>query len=204
MRPLTDRMPKPLLPVGGRPLIVHLIDALADAGFSELVINHSYRGGDIERALGDGGRHGVHILYSAEPEGALETGGGIYRALPMLGEEFLVVNGDIWTDYPFARLRRPPTGLAHLVLVDNPPHHPYGDFALSGDAVEVQGRKLTFAGIGTYRAELFSGCTEDRFPLSPLLRRAIVERRVSGEHYSGRWIDVGTPERLQAVDSMLK
>ena len=204
MRPLTDNVPKPLLPVGGRPLIAHLIDSLARAGFSELVINHSYLGSEIERALGDGGAHGVSIRYSAEPEGALETGGGVFRALPLLGEEFLVVNGDIWTDYPFERLVQPPSGLAHLVLVDNPAHHPRGDFALSGSAIDLAGEQLTFAGIGSYRAGLFAGCTPGRFPLAPLLRRAIADHRVTGERYRGRWMDVGTPERFHALDLLLK
>jgi MurNAc alpha-1-phosphate uridylyltransferase len=203
MRPLTDSVPKPLLSAGGRPLVAHLIDALARAGFVELIINHSYLGGEIERALGDGTAYGVHISYSGEPEGALETGGGIFRALPLLGDEFLVVNGDIWTDYPFANLRKPPSGLAHLVLVDNPPHHPLGDFALSGNAIRLAGEKLTFAGIGTYRAELFAGCAPGRFPLAPLLRRAIADHQLTGEHYRGRWVDVGTPERLQTLDSLL-
>jgi len=203
MRPLTDHVPKPLLRVGGRPLIEYLIDALLRAGFSELVINHSYLGQEIESALGDGSRYGVRIAYSAEPEGALETGGGIFRALPLLGERFLVVNGDIWTDYPFAQLVRQPSGLAHLVLVDNPPHHPLGDFGLSGNALVSEGSRLTFAGIGVYRAELFSGCSSGRFPLAPLLQSAISQNKASAEHYDGQWIDVGTPERLHSLDVQL-
>lgn len=203
MRSLTDTVPKPLLRVAGRPLIAHLIDGLAGAGFTELVINHSYLGGRIEETLGDGSRYGVRICYSAEVEGALETGGGIYQALPLLGDTFIVVNGDIWTDYPFARLHEP-LGAAHLVLVDNPAHHPRGDFALSGDAVHAAGEPcLTFAGIAAYRAELFADCASGRFPLAPLLRRAIDDNRVTGEHYRGRWMDVGTPERLRALEDLL-
>lgn len=203
MRPLTDKVPKPLLPVGGAPLIVHLIKALVGANFTELVINHSYLGWEIERALGDGATYGARIRYSAEPEGALETGGGIFHALPLLGEEFLVVNGDIWTDYPFARLQQPQSRLAHLVLVDNPAHHVQGDFALTDGTISETGERLTFAGIGVYRAALFSGCAPGRFPLAPLLRRAIGAQQVTGERYQGRWIDVGTPQRLQALDIQL-
>lgn len=204
MRPLTDTTPKPLLPVAGRPLIVHLIEALVRASFSELVINHSYLGDRIEEAIGDGSRYGARICYSAEVEGALETGGGIYRALPLLGDVFLVVNGDVWTDYPFARLREPRDELAHLVLVDNPAHHPHGDFALSADAVRTEGGpRFTFAGIAAYRAALFAGCAPGRFPLAPLLRHAIEAGEVTGEHYRGRWVDVGTPERLHALENSL-
>jgi MurNAc alpha-1-phosphate uridylyltransferase len=203
MRPLTDHTPKPLLPVGGRSLIEHLIAALADAGFRNIVINHAHLGQQIVAALGDGRRLGVRIAYSAEPEGALETGGGIFQALPLLGDgPFLVVNGDIWTDYPFARVPRRPRGLAHLVLVDNPAHHPHGDFGLSGTIVVADStRKLTFSGIGVYSPELFAGCKPGRFPLAPLLRDAMARGAVGGEHYAGIWSDVGTPERLQAIDA---
>ena len=204
MRPLTDEVPKPLIPAGGKPLITHLIGALVDAGYRDLVINHSYLGAAIERALGDGARFGARIAYSPEPDGALETGGGIHRALPLLGEAFLVVNGDVWTDYPFARLARPPRGLAHLVLVDNPPHHLAGDFVLRDENVEENGgARLTFAGIGVYRAALFANREAGRFPLAPLLRDAIASHQVTGEHYRGRWLDVGTPERLRTLDRIL-
>lgn len=204
MRPLTDKLPKPLLPAGGRTLLEHLIDALARAGYRDLVVNHSYLGTAIEQALGDGTKYGVHIRYSPEPEGALETGGGIHRALPLLGDWFLVVNGDIWTDYPFGRLSGPPPGLAHLVLVDNPAHHPGGDFVLeAGTVLEGDAPRLTFAGIGVYRSALFAGCAPGRFPLAPLLRRAMGTGGVSGEHYRGQWFDVGTPERLRELDRML-
>jgi MurNAc alpha-1-phosphate uridylyltransferase len=204
MRPLTDEMPKPLLKAAGRSLIEYQIETLAKAGYTELVINHSYMGDVIEAALGDGSNYGVRIRYSAEAAEPLETGGGIHRALPLLGECFLVVNGDIWTDFPFARLQ-PPAGLAHIVLIDNPPHHPQGDFGLDGHRVREQGApRLTFAGIGVYRVALFRGCTPGRFPLVPLLRRAIGEDAVTGEHYQGRWMDVGTPGRLQELDSLLR
>ncbi len=206
MRPLTDRIPKPLLPVAGRPLIEHLIEALVRAGIRELVINHAHLGTLIERTLGDGRRWGVHIAYSAEPEGALETGGGIYQALPLLGEEpFLVVNGDVWSDVDFARLGCPDDSLAHLVLVDNPPHHLRGDFVLWDSKVDTgPGERLTFSGIGVYRAALFAGYSPGRFPLTPLLRAAMAEGRVSGEHHTGRWMDVGTPERLAMLEAWLR
>ncbi len=202
MRPLTDTLPKPLLRLGDRALIEHLIEALARAGFIDLVINYSHLGHTIEAALGNGTKYGVRIRYSPEPPGALETGGGIRQALPLLGDAFLVVNGDLWTDYPFERLARPPKGLAHLVLVDNPPHHPQGDFALDGERVRDQGEpRLTFAGIGVYRAALFADCSARRFPLAPVLRRAMAMDQVSGEHYRGRWHDIGTPPRLQELQA---
>ncbi len=201
MRPLTDHTPKPLLAVRGRPLIEYHILALAAAGIRELVINHAHLGEQIVAALGDGRRFGVHIRYSPESP-ALETGGGIFRALSLLGDApFVVVNGDVWSDYDFARLPSEPEGLAHLVLVDNPPHHPEGDFVLRGGRVQAQGgKKLTFSGIGVYRPQLFSGCRPGVFPLTPLLRAAMARAQVSGEHYTGIWCDVGTPERLRALD----
>lgn len=202
MRPLTDTMPKPLLRVGGRPLIEHLIRALARAHYRDLVINHSYLGAAIETALGDGAKYGVRIRYSPEPPRALETGGGIRQALPLLGDAFLVVNGDVWTDYPFERLAQPLKGLAHLVLVDNPAHHPRGDFALTEDLVRDAEPRLTFAGIGVYRAALFAGAPAERFPLVSVLRRAIATGQASGEHYRGRWYDIGTPERLRELEAM--
>jgi len=205
MRPLTDRVPKPLLEVGGRPLIGHLLAQLATAGFHELVINHAHLGSQLVAALGNGHDFGVRIEWSPEPEGALETGGGIYRALPQLGEQFLVVNGDIWTDFPFRQLSLPPGMLAHLVLVSNPEHHREGDFVLDGGRVQADGSsKLTFSGIGVYHRDLFRDCQTGKFPLAPLLRAAMDADRVTGEHYAGRWYDVGTPERLQQVDGWLK
>lgn len=205
MRPLTDTVPKPMLPVAGKPLIAHLVERLARAGFDDIVINHSYLGAQIEGFFGDGSGFGVRIRYSHEAGGGLETGGGILKAMPLLGDApFTVVNGDIWTDYPFDRLPRQPSGLAHLILVDNPPHHAAGDFGLQGTNVQAQGsRMLTFSGIGVYRPELFTDCRSGKFPLAPLLRAAMLRNAVSGEHHDGRWFDVGTPERLAALDRML-
>ena len=205
MRPLTDDTPKPLLRIGGQTLIEHHIHALAQAGFTELVINHAHLGEQIVAALGDGNAYGVEIRYSAEAPPALETGGGIFNALPLLGDDpFLVLNADIWTDFPLAELPRQIEGLAHLVLVDNPEHHPQGDFSLSAGQVSQRGpAMLTFGGIGVYSPELFSDCTAGAFPLAPLLRRAMDENRVSGEHYQGSWFDIGTPERLEAVNRVV-
>ncbi len=205
MRPLTDTMPKPLLRIGGQTLIERHIHALAGAGIRELVINHAHLGRKLEQALGDGGNYGVDIRWSPEPEGALETGGGIFNALPLLDDApFIVVNADIWTDYPFGELPEQPDGLAHLVLVDNPAHHPGGDFVLStGRVLQGGGAPLTFSGIGVYRPELFDGCAAGVFPLAPLLRRAMDDGRVSGAHYRGAWFDIGTPERLQEVNDVV-
>lgn len=214
MRPLTDATPKPLLRAGGHALIEYHIAALVAAGLRDIVINHAHLGAQIEAALGDGARYGAHLSYSPEGGQALETGGGIFHALTLLGDgPFAVVNGDIWTDFPFIRLTDH-TGepiiasddLAHLVLVDNPAHHRGGDFILAnGRATEGADatRRLTFSGIGIYRPELFAGCEDGAFPLAPLLRDAMASDRVSGEHYTGRWVDVGTPDRLAALDAEL-
>jgi MurNAc alpha-1-phosphate uridylyltransferase len=205
MRPLTDQAPKPLLEVGGKPLIQYHIEALRDAGFRELVVNHAHLGYQIVERLGDGAQFGVHIDYSAEPEGALETGGGIKRALPLLGRRpFLVINGDIWTDYPYRQLYREPEGLAHLVLIDNPAHNPQGDFQLNGQRVTAEGRsKLTFSGIGVYRPDLFTDSPAGAFPLAPLLRGAMQAGEVSGEYFRGQWLDIGTPQRLAELNREL-
>lgn len=203
MRPLTDTTPKGLLRVGGQALIERHVHALARAGITELVINHAHLGEQIVRALGDGAAWGVRIAYSAETGAALETGGGIFRALQLLGPApFIAVNADIWTDYDFAALPREPAGLAHLVMVDNPPQHPGGDFSLAEDRLAQRGpAMLTFSGIGVYRPALFDGCTPGAFPLAPLLRAAMDAEQVSGEHYTGRWYDIGTPERLAAINA---
>jgi MurNAc alpha-1-phosphate uridylyltransferase len=205
MRPLTDNTPKPLLCAGGKALIEYHLDSLARAGFESVVINHAHLGAQIEKALGDGSRYGLSIVYSAEGT-ALETGGGIFRALPLLGNEpFLVINGDIWTDYPYAQLRRQAVELAHLVMVDNPPQHPQGDFVLREDRVhDGEGECLTFSGIGVYHPALFEGCADGAFALAPILRQAMGQGKVSGEHYRGRWFDIGTPERLAMLDEMLR
>jgi MurNAc alpha-1-phosphate uridylyltransferase len=211
MRPLTDRVPKPLLPVAGRPLIVHLIERLARAGFTDLVVNVSHLAAQVERELGDGARHGVRIAYSREVE-ALETGGGIAYALPLLGPEpFVAVNSDVYCDYDFGRLAAaakqlaPDAAGAHLVLVDNPEHHPAGDFCLAEGRVSADGpHRLTFSGIGIYPPALFAGITRGvRCQLAALLRPAMAQGRVSGEHHRGLWMDVGTPQRLAELDRRL-
>ena len=206
MHPLTDHTPKPLLEVAGKPLIVWHIERLAAAGYGHLVINHAHLGAQIEQRLGSGAAWGVRISYSAEGEGrALETGGGIFRALPLLGKSpFLVVNGDVWCDIDFGGLRLAAEDLAHLVLVDNPAHHPKGDFVLDHGRVSSHGDgRLTFSGIGAYRAELFHGCEPGAFPLAPLLRRTMDAGRVSGSHHHGAWWDIGTPQRLAELDRKL-
>jgi MurNAc alpha-1-phosphate uridylyltransferase len=205
MRPLTDHTPKPLLRAGSKRLIEYLIEALVGAGFTDLVINHAHLGNQIEQLLGNGKRYGVQICYSPEREGGLETGGGIFQALSLLGKgPFLVVNGDIWTDYSFARARRVPKGLAHLILVDNPSYYPQGDFALLGEQVIAEGiGRLTFSGMGIYRPELFAHCRPGRFPLAPLLREAADQNLVTGEHYRGQWWDIGTPMRLRHLEKRL-
>jgi MurNAc alpha-1-phosphate uridylyltransferase len=205
MRPLTDTLPKPLIPVAGKPLIVHHIERLASMGIQEIVINHSHLGEKIEAALGDGAHWGVEICYSAEAE-ALETGGGIFHALPLLGEApFIVLNGDVWCDLDFSRLHLPEGKLAHLMLVPNPDHHLAGDFSLQGGEVSAEGEnRLTFSGIGVYHPQLFAGCRPGKFPLAPLLRSAIQKGLVTGECFTGQWIDVGTPERLKQLEMQLE
>ena len=203
MRPLTLTTPKPLLRVLGKPLIEHHIERLATAGFRRLVINVSWLGEQIIDACGDGSRWGVAICYSREAE-PLETAGGIVQALPLLGDSvFAVVNADVYTDYPLALLREQqlPRAEARLVLVTNPPHHPAGDFSLAdGRVIERRAQTLTYAGIGLYDAAFFADCTPGKRPLLPLLQRAISERRLFGESYTGNWTDVGTPERLDALN----
>ena len=212
MRPLTDHTPKPLLAAGGRPLIDYHLDALAAAGVREVVVNLGWLGAKLREHLGDGGRYGVSIAYSDEGWPALETGGGIHRALPLLGDAaFVVVNGDVHTDFPLASLvaraaRWPAADLAHLVLVPNPPHHPTGDFALDADGriVEPAPPQHTFSGLSVLHPRLFDGCAPGAFGLAPLLRCAATQGRVSGEVHAGRWSDVGTPERLAALDAALR
>ncbi len=218
MRPLTDELPKPLLKVAGKPLIQRHIEALVTAGFTELVINHAWLGEKIETTLGDGSRFGATITYSPEGEKGLETGGGILRALPFLTEgnedkHFLVVNGDVVTDFDFSNLlperqKLPDNSshdnLAHLVLVPNPAFHPEGDFSLEEGLVKNTGNtKYTFSGIGVYHSRLFSDIQKDTFPLAPLLRHAMDQNQVSGELYSGLWVDVGTRERLHEAELAL-
>ena len=206
MRPLSDDVPKPLLVAGGKPLIVHLIESLARAGLHEITVNHSHLGEQIVSYLGDGQRFGAHIRYSHEEGGGLETGGGIFKALPLVDSDpFIVINGDIWTDYPFQKLPPRLDGLAHLVLVDNPPQHSEGDFYLNNGKIAATGSaRLTFSGIGVYARALFAECRPGKFQLAPLLRAAAARGLVSAEHYTGRWSDVGTPERLLALDRELR
>jgi MurNAc alpha-1-phosphate uridylyltransferase len=212
MRPLTDRTPKPLLQVGGRRLIEWHLQALARAGVREVVVNHAWLGAQLPEALGDGARYGLRLHYSDEGDSALETGGGIFKALPWLGPEpFLVVNGDVWTDFDHAR--RPSldaAALAALVLVPNPPQHPRGDFALRERASwrdvvadPDDGPRYTFSGIAVYRPEFFAGCEAGKFPLLPLFRRAAAAGRLRGQLYDGLWFDIGTPERLRELDERL-
>ncbi|HWR76612.1 MAG TPA: nucleotidyltransferase family protein [Thiobacillus sp.] len=218
MRPLTDHTPKPLLQAGGKPLIVWHIERLRAAGFTHIVINHAHLGDQIEAALGNGAAFGVSIDYSREVS-ALETAGGIATALPLIDAEvFTVVNGDIYCEFDFSRLAEPMARLAaghdqaHLVLVDNPPHHPQGDFVLDGGRVTnadapltSHPARLTFSGIGVYHRALFAHTPAgEKAPLAPLLRLAIEAGRMSGEHYAGRWEDVGTPARLIALDKELR
>jgi N-acetyl-alpha-D-muramate 1-phosphate uridylyltransferase len=206
MRPLSDTIPKPLLEAGGKPLIVHLIERLARAGLRDLVINHSHLGEQIEKSLGTGDRYGVRIAFSHEEGGGLETGGGIFKALPRIDTDpFAVINGDIWTDYPFDRLPSRLKGLAHLVLVDNPLQHSQGDFSLHDGRIDAEGTpQLTFSGIGVYAHALFAGCRPGKFPLVPLLRAAMARGQVSGEHYTGHWRDIGTPQRLESLNRELR
>lgn len=214
MRPLTDRIPKPLLTVAGRPLLEHHILNLKAAGFDELVINASHLGEQIADFCGDGSHWGVSIRVSHEDE-LLETAGGIVKALDWLSPEpFLVVNGDVYTDYPFMRLRNHvlQEASAHLVLVDNPPHHLSGDFLLNPESTRIHlpdphsaaaGTALTFSGVALYHPTFFTGLSEGKRPLKPLFDRAIVSGTLTGEYFQGFWTDVGTPERLEALNHQL-
>lgn len=218
MRPLTDTIPKPLLRAGNHMLIEYHLQNLAQAGFNHVIINHAYLGHVIEAALGDGQRYGLHITYSQESV-VLETAGGIANALPLLtdtaaNQPFLVVNADIYCQLDFATLlialqhlhTHPDNDLAHLVLVDNPPHHSAGDFFLQQDRLTLTGHHtLTFSGIGAYHPKLFDPVASgSATKLSPLLRQAISANKVSGEHYQGMWMDIGTPERLEILDKLLR
>ena len=207
MRPLTDTIPKPLLLAGGEPLIVHTIRRLAAANVTDLVINISHLGDQVEACLGGGDRFGVNIQYSREAV-ALETAGGIVNAIPLLGDApFILVNGDIWTDFDFAALTRRSLedSLAHLVMVSNPEHHLQGDFYLEhGKLVQEAGELLTYCGIGLYSPNMFSGLPAGKRPLAPILRQAISNSQLTGEKFNGTWIDVGTPERLSELNRFLE
>ncbi len=222
MRPLTDKMPKSMLEVSGKPLIQYHVENLVQAGIVDIVINHALFGEQIEAHLNDGQSLGASISYSAEGDHPLETAGGIVRALPLLGDKpFVTVNADIWTDFPFQDLLRECDGLsddsanhkadhqannlAHIILVDNPEHNPNGDFALSDGKVRNQGEPmLTFSGISVFKPEFFKDCTSGSVPLAPILRLAISKGQVTGSHYQGRWQDIGTPERLSALRQSYK
>ncbi|NQY26467.1 MAG: nucleotidyltransferase family protein [Piscirickettsiaceae bacterium] len=208
LRPLTDQTPKPLLQAGKYRLIEYTIQSLVKAGFKEIIINTAHLAEQFSAILGDGHQFGTQITYSPEAEGGLETAGGIINALPLLGNDpFLVVNGDIWTDYPFENLTT--TGLAdntlcHLVLVSNPQHHPQGDFALSSSLISIEGHdKYTYSGIGIYHPTMFSDYDVQRLALKPLLLKAIEQQQATGEIYQGNWSDIGTVERLQELTSQL-
>ncbi|HEX7815775.1 N-acetylmuramate alpha-1-phosphate uridylyltransferase MurU [Dyella sp.] len=218
MRPLTDHTPKPLLVAGGKPLIVWHLEKLAAADVHYVVINSSHLAEQLPQALGDGARWGLRIRYAYEGPVPLETGGGMLNALPLLGPEpFIAVNGDIWTDVDLSTLPREPAGLAHLVMVDNPPHHPEGDFALdtTGRLNMTDVPRLTFSGLGIYRPELLrqwreavgttaeSATKPPRFKLRDVLRAAMARGEISGSHHAGAWTDVGTPERLATLDAAL-
>jgi MurNAc alpha-1-phosphate uridylyltransferase len=206
MRPITDSLPKPLVPVAGKPLIAWHLAALARAGFREVVVNTSWLAQALHAALGDGSAWGVSITWSDEGPVPLETGGGIFRAVPLLGPgPFLVVNADIWTDIDFAALSLAQGAHAHLVLVPNPPHNLRGDFGLDGDLVVSRDtERFTYSGVGMFRREFFDGASGERVPLLPILNRGIAARRVRGELHRGAWSDVGTPERLAALDARLR
>jgi MurNAc alpha-1-phosphate uridylyltransferase len=203
MRPLTDHTPKPLLTVHNKPLIVYHIEAMADAGIHDIVINVGHLPQQFEATLGDGQKFGVNIHYSYE-ELVLETGGGIVKALPLLGTDpFLVVSGDILTDFSFVQLPKSPIGLAHLVMVNNPSHHPRGDYALADGYVQAEGENLlNFAGIGVYRPELFESFTPTRFRLPSVFQKPLQEKLITGEHYKGLWHNIGTVEQLQHVNKL--
>jgi MurNAc alpha-1-phosphate uridylyltransferase len=212
LRPITDTTPKPLVPVAGKPLIVYHLEALARAGVREVVINLSWLPDRIRTALGDGVAYGIHIIYSDEGPAPLETGGGIFNAIHLLGPgPFLVVNGDTWTDIDFSALllgADADTGagaLARLVLVPNPIQHPRGDFGLDGDrVVERESDRFTYSGVGVYRPELFAGCVPGKFPLLPLFKRAIAAGKLLGQLHRGKWCDVGTPQRLAELDACVR
>ncbi len=206
MRPLTDSTPKPLLLAGNKPIIQHTIEQLVSCGYTKIVINIAYLGHKIIDTLGSGNQFGASITYSDEGENALETAGGIFNALPKLGKEpFLVVNGDVFSDYDFSQLHNKPFNLAHLVLIPNPAHHPEGDFHLTSNGLTtVNGSTtLTYSGIGIFNPVLFSNTPAGKVKLAPLLRNAMAQNKVTGEEFNGFWLDIGTPERLIELDDYL-
>jgi N-acetyl-alpha-D-muramate 1-phosphate uridylyltransferase len=207
MRPITDTLPKPLVPVAGKPLIAYHLERLAAAGFREVVVNLSWLGERIRAALGDGSAYGLSISYSDEGPAPLETGGGIFKALPLLGPgPFLVVNGDTWSDIDYGRLALDEGSAdGRIVLVPNPTHNLRGDFGVEGDVVvDREVDRFTYSGVGVYAPEFFTGCSPGTFPMLPLLKRAIAARLLRGEVHHGKWYDVGTPERLAALDAEVR
>jgi MurNAc alpha-1-phosphate uridylyltransferase len=206
LRPLTDTTPKPLLPVGGRPLIDYHLENLANAGFREVVINLAHQGEKIRETLGSGSDWGLNITYSPEPPNALDTGGGIHNALPLLGDApFAIINGDVFSEYPLARLRAIKCDHAHLVLVPNPAHNPNGDFAIRGGYVTDDAEpRYTFAGISVYHPRFFDSASGGRFSVVPMLLKAMNLQRVTGEMFKGVWHDIGTLERLETLQGHLK
>ena len=206
MRPITDTLPKPLVPVAGKPLIGYHLERLARAGIQEVVINLSWLGNRIRAALGDGRDYGLSITYSEEGPVPLETGGVIFKALPWLGPgPFLVVNGDTWSDIDYGQLALEDGATGRIVLVPNPTHNSRGDFGVDGDVVvEREAERFTYSGVGVYRPEFFEGCVPGRFQMLPLLKRAIAARALRGELHRGEWCDVGTPERLATLDAEVR
>lgn len=206
MRPLSDSTPKPLLKVGGVRLIEYHIQALAKMGLEEIVVNVAHLSEQFPEILGDGSRYGLNIHYSFEPEGGLETGGGIINAMSLLGAEpFLVINSDIFTDYPFTNLKSQPSRLAHVVLVDNPTHNPKGDFSINKGNLDVrQLNTYTYSGVGVFHPDFFSGDHPEIFSLTKLLNKAITDGTITAEYYDGTWLDIGTPERLKELDQQLQ
>jgi MurNAc alpha-1-phosphate uridylyltransferase len=206
MRPITDTLPKPLVPVAGKPLIGYHLERLARAGVREVVINLSWLGERIRAALGDGRDYGLAIAYSEEGPVPLETAGGIFKALPLLGDgPFLVVNGDTWSDIDYGHLALEDDAHGRIVLVQNPTHNTRGDFGLEADfVVERDVDRFTYSGVGVYRPEFFAGCTPGRFPMLPLMKRAIAARLLRGELHRGEWCDVGTPQRLATLDAEVR
>lgn len=208
MRPLTDHTPKPLLDVHGKPLIVHHIEKLAAAHVRYIVINTSHLADRFPEALGDGSRWGVRLRYSYEGPTPLETGGGMLKALPLLGPEpFIVVSADIWSDIDYAALPCEPEGVAHLVMVPNPDFHPAGDFALDdgrlyGEDAPASAQRLTFGNVGVYRREIVEGETPGKFKLLPMYRRAIAQGILRGETFEGFWRNVGTPAQLDELRTL--
>ncbi len=207
LRPLTDTTPKPLIKVGSKRLIEYHLEALARAGLYRIIINLAHLSEQIVQLLGNGAQYGVNVQYSSEPDGALETAGGIVNALPLLKSEcFAVINSDIWTDFDFGKLATVTTTDAHLILVDNPKQHPQGDFHIDASgylSLDIGLPRLTFSGIAVYNKQFFSHCHPGKLPLSPLLQQAIHQGRLTGEHFQGKWFDAGTPESLQALGNFL-